>query len=473
MNKTVLRLALLAVCSLPIAAIAQPVPASAPGPVSFPVSTLRNVATFGNAPISSSSVPRYAFAVATNGLVVADAATGLPLPSGQTTPITIKSSIPKASTSAAIGRFLRKGVPILGTGVALYDLAQELGYVLETNGGTVTVKQTTQPPAGYDGFEYKEVNTAIAQLPYVETKQLACDAWALYRTNTNMFQEYRCRNANTGPVNGQTEQRAKGSTGAWGIISDFTYARRTDLTPFVPTLVETTPRNFELAITDKNEWQPSSALGRALVDAIKAGEIVSPPVTQITGPASSPGPLSTSQTGDVTTQSSTEYNHTYQGNRVTTNITNTTTSFTTSTGATISSTTTTTTPEIPQPSTETEPPDPPCGIPGKPPCDVKIDETGTPSDGANRLDDDKTNFNTIRPTFDQAISDIDDISAPDWTWTFALPTGCSPLPMGAFGFEIDICEFQPTIHDLMSLVWVAAGIFGLLGLLRNALGVES
>ena len=49
-----------------------------------------------------------------------------------------------------------------------------------------------------------------------------------------------------------------------------------------------------------------------------------------------------------------------------------------------------------------------------------------------------------------------------WTWTFQLPTGCTPYNMGsAYSFTIDVCQFQGTIHDLMSFFWILATIYGL------------
>lgn len=111
-----------------------------------------------------------------------------------------------------------------------------------------------------------------------------------------------------------------------------------------------------------------------------------------------------------------------------------------------------------------------CGAPGQPKCSVKIDETGTPSSstvnsifggGISQID------GTSRGATD-AIGDASSIQLPSWSWTFQIPTSCVPLQMGGYGFEIDMCQYKPMIHDLMSMIWIAAGIFGFIGLFRNA-----
>lgn len=100
-----------------------------------------------------------------------------------------------------------------------------------------------------------------------------------------------------------------------------------------------------------------------------------------------------------------------------------------------------------------------CGLPDTPPC--KIDETGTPV-----VDDDdgSDDFFSLLPTclrddWKKCIPEF-----PDINWTFQLPTGCAPIPLPAFerwGLgAIDICPYQPMIHDIMSMIWAAVGVFG-------------
>lgn len=112
-----------------------------------------------------------------------------------------------------------------------------------------------------------------------------------------------------------------------------------------------------------------------------------------------------------------------------------------------------------------------CGAPGQPVCAVKVDEKGTPAASLGSSAFDGVN----QAMAETGVEEIElfrfvresEVLLP-YSWTFQLPTGCSPYPMQGFGLTIDICEFQPTIHDLMSLLWAAAGIFGLISIFRSS-----
>jgi len=102
-----------------------------------------------------------------------------------------------------------------------------------------------------------------------------------------------------------------------------------------------------------------------------------------------------------------------------------------------------------------------CGLPNTPPC--KIDETGTPTAPANTSTADANGiFAGILTCVTTPSSCLP--ALPDMNWSFSLPTSCAPIPLS--GFEaysvnsVDICPYQTTIHDLMSLLWAAAGLFG-------------
>jgi len=103
-----------------------------------------------------------------------------------------------------------------------------------------------------------------------------------------------------------------------------------------------------------------------------------------------------------------------------------------------------------------------CGLPDTAPC--KIDETGT-GDGSGSQTGNEAGVDGARDGHAGVIEGwgTNTDHAPEWTWTFALPATCSPIPLTAFApfiESIDVCQFQPVIHDLMSLVWIAAAIFG-------------
>lgn len=114
-----------------------------------------------------------------------------------------------------------------------------------------------------------------------------------------------------------------------------------------------------------------------------------------------------------------------------------------------------------------------CGLPGKPACIV--DETGMPDQAAidAKMDSQKAK---------NVYKDIDDMAKDPTTkmpvhpiinWSFALPTGCAVIPLPAFEpfiQPIDVCQFKPMFHDVMSIVWLFGGIFGAISLfMKNAL----
>lgn len=100
-----------------------------------------------------------------------------------------------------------------------------------------------------------------------------------------------------------------------------------------------------------------------------------------------------------------------------------------------------------------------CGAPGQPRC--RIDESGTPT-GVGALDG---AGQSVDATKDGSVSAIEaardgDGGASAWTWTFSLPSGCTPFVVEALDVVLDICEHQEAIHDLMSMVWIISTVFG-------------
>lgn len=120
-------------------------------------------------------------------------------------------------------------------------------------------------------------------------------------------------------------------------------------------------------------------------------------------------------------------------------------------------------------SSEPTPFEMPCGVAGKPPCHVKVDETGVPTSGsldANKgkdaeqpLDDFLRNPTSIIPAF------------PTINWAFALPTSCGVIPTPAFEpafTSLDVCQFQPMFHEIMNVVWMLGGLFGAISLFMKS-----
>jgi len=109
-----------------------------------------------------------------------------------------------------------------------------------------------------------------------------------------------------------------------------------------------------------------------------------------------------------------------------------------------------------------------CGSPGRPKC--QIDETGTPSDASPYFE----GPNAALDASEQAAKDLQASATSatgkntGWSFTFSLPSACQAIPIYE-GVVVDLCQWQPVIHDLMSLAWIGACIFGCIGMVGSTL----
>jgi len=93
-------------------------------------------------------------------------------------------------------------------------------------------------------------------------------------------------------------------------------------------------------------------------------------------------------------------------------------------------------------------------------------------------------FESAIQQFDQAkdsflglfpeVTSADDKNT-NWSFTFALPSSCQAIetPIGqtsvTAGFKLDVCKYQPVIHDLMAMVWIGGTIWLLIGMFGQTL----
>lgn len=109
-----------------------------------------------------------------------------------------------------------------------------------------------------------------------------------------------------------------------------------------------------------------------------------------------------------------------------------------------------------------------CGAPGQPVCAVKVDEKDMPDGKSAFTKTDEAlekNATDSRSGIDKALAQ----SAPSWSFSFQLPTGCTPYETGIKGFVLNPCQYQSTIHDLMSMIWAAVTAFCLIGMVTRAI----
>ena len=146
--------------------------------------------------------------------------------------------------------------------------------------------------------------------------------------------------------------------------------------------------------------------------------------------------------------------------------TSTTTTVRDATGAVVS-TSTATTVQDKTATTAADGEDLECGLPGTPPC--KIDETDTPEPP----DPDEDGWKQLFAPLQECIDDLEAClpELPEINLTFSFPSHCGSIPTPGFApyfTSINICQYQGMFHDLMSMLWAAAGVFGAMSIVgRN------
>lgn len=450
MLRSIVRTVLLALTLAGGGVFAQPVPATDPVPrVAFPRTNVGNISTFGPRTADAANAAKFSFGVATNGAIFANTGDRLPTPGGASVPIGISGTIAKPNVAAAIGRFARKTLPLLSVGSALYDLGQELGYTLDNSSGTLQIQGSSTE------YGYRRSGTQPNGQPWPVRSSivLVCHDIMVSTVATNGF--LRSVTA-THPTYDDISIGCAWSANPGG--NTYGAVRTKSVTPQPATVEE-----FEDAIAAKSGWPTSSALARATVDAIKSGEALQVDPQTVTGPATSPGPSSTTHnpTNDTTTVSATTHHYTYTGPSVSISTVTNTSTVNNTTQEVISEQETTDNPVVPDsPAAEETPFTMPCGLVGMPACAVKVDESGTPSDGGTRFDGPGAGVDEQSGILSGLLDTIEEWDIGSWTWTFALPTGCTPLET-FLDVVIDPCQWMAEVHDIMSVLWILTGIAGL------------
>ncbi|MDP3109013.1 hypothetical protein, partial [Hydrogenophaga sp.] len=332
----------------------------------FASSAAGNVTTYSGFTAGPSNIAKYAVSAASDGTILVNSGGRMNVPGGGTIPISVTGSVPRPTAAAAIGRFLARGVPLVATAAALYALADELGFIFGSDGGQLVI---TKPLDGFDGRMYRQQSSTH---PWQYTVKAACDyIGGILGSPMYIVPNY----PSAGPYNFGCHR-----TNGTGSI----YTLSSMIAPNPPANVPSSVAEFENAIATKSGWPSDTTLGNAIRDVVAAGETVPVASPVVTGPALSPGTSSVTvnqTTGETTTVTQTISN-VYNGPNVTTTVITDTVVTDTATGAPISQSTTTQTPVVPQQPATEEPQklELPCGIAGLPPCNVKVDEEGTPDE---------------------------------------------------------------------------------------------
>lgn len=194
-------------------------------------------------------------------------------------------------------------------------------------------------------------------------------------------------------------------------------------------------------------------LRAALQEILDAGGSLQSTGTGVTGPATAPGSVSTRTTtapsgAPITVTTTTIYNYTYNGNQVT-----------------ITEKTTTANPDG-SAIEEVTAPELLCGVPGAPPCNVKVDESGTPA----ATSPDLSVFESLKAQDAQKVSEaLSSVPQPSFGFIGAPPiVACRPVPLPNEMGEIDACNVVDTVRELMGFLWALAAAWISLGWIREA-----
>jgi hypothetical protein len=280
----------------------------------------------------------------------------LSLDAGRVVDVVPKYKLPGVGVAKALTNFAKKLITPLVVGVAIYDLAKDLGFTLDNSGGAVVVTKpdpivcSVAPCYEYSTRTYSSsLNTATGYFP---TKAAACE---VYRASfpISSFAPYtvylsapdcivKDKNGNQAPIG--------------------YYASRS-VSPSSPSYLPSSIQELENAIASQSGWPSGSNVVQSVKDAVASGESIPLPAPEsVSGPASVPGSTSIkttpAQNGQPakTVTTSTTTNVTYEGNKVTTNNITTTVTQTTNNG--VPETTTETEESEPEPTpTDTANPD--------------------------------------------------------------------------------------------------------------------
>jgi len=289
-------------------------------------------------PLAAPGVPT----ITTDGGLPKATATGSVVnPAGNRVPVTATARVPAAEVAAAggrlLGRLALRATAVIGVGLALYEFAKEMKYILSRgpDGSVVVQRENDQATCNVShGATPYDSDTNIQKNWYCVPEMAGS---ASYRYGWSM----------TAPAYGWT-----GVSFPCGNYSCATgslnYAMGTTSNVTVGEPLPSTMQEFLDAVAAKSGWPAGSKVGEMLEEsALQTGvKIKTGPMT-VTGPATSPGAQKVTQnsTNNTTTTENTTYNHTYNGDTINTTTVTVTNVTDNTTGQTISNETTTETPD--------------------------------------------------------------------------------------------------------------------------------
>ncbi len=285
---------------------------------------------------------KYVWDVDPDGKIRATGIHDLPTGGGRSIPVTGKAFMTGASLAGVFLKMAARSFGPLGVGIMLWDIANDLDFSLtRKSDGDIDVKYRTEG-CDADCKAWSTSFTGAGRYPSPEDAWAAAivaaygSGWTLVSVSLN------------GPGTVASASMYKAS---YGYLSWSSFATKVDVPPSA-TYRASTLQELADRIASESGWPSASKIPEMLRDAATADvpfEIPAP--SSLTGPATSPGVVTTSVTnvgGDtITTTQTTTNNHNYAGNTVTNVITTVTTTHNATTNVTTTDKTETKEPEKP------------------------------------------------------------------------------------------------------------------------------
>lgn len=382
-------------------------------------------------------------------------------PAGADFGINGTSRIPPANIGVAVGKFFVKVLPWVTVGAAAYDMAKELGFLPTANPDGSIKWQKSDPSICTVGpcYEYQLASGSWSSV-WSKTQQLACESYANVRSASDPT--YNLTNPLFSPSDSKCTFKLYYKSGTYFAATALGPVTSRSVAPSSSPYVDSTQDEFLAMVNGREIWTSESRIADLLNDMGKAGIKTDAGPLTITGPATSLGAVSAKINSDNTTSTSTTtYNHTYQGNVVTTTSTTVTNVTNTTTGAPIS--TETKTDSAPVPPTEA------CGLPGKAAC--KIDETGTPDpvdDTAykSKLDKTKSDQDALR---EQVGGNADKSFFTNWQQFFVTPplATCRAYSLPHDMGSVDPCPVVDGVRSFMAFLWAVTALWAGIKMVRE------
>lgn len=264
------------------------------------------------------------------GLAVTRSATLLN-PAGNPVAVSVAGRMSALEVAGALGRFAKSGLPVIGTGIALYELGKELDMTLNNSSGQMVV---TKDNPGWTGADVPGATQTL--LNSCNSQYGGCAAKVSY-----VGSGVSCPGSGqVGPGACIVVRLGNGN----GDIAAGTLLRDAVQLPSYATI-----QDFIDAVAAKSGWPTSSNAPKAVRDALESGQTAKLSNPSVTGPSTSPGKTTTTVNPDSSkTVTTTSFGHTYSGPNVST-VTNSTVNNYDSHDVQTSTSSTTSTPD-PEPS---------------------------------------------------------------------------------------------------------------------------